>query len=185
MAYVEAKAIVNVKRAEIITVETTPKTLSFETATEAQYEPVISEGKEEVLRTKNTIHAIDKTEDIQYGSNITLTDNKFSPEVMSIIDGGTVKKDTTTQKITGYSAPAVGIALNRTTFTLNIYSEEKDTDGKVLGYIKFSFPGCKGTPAKFSLQDGSFTTPEYTIQSRPAKDGLPFDVDFIDTLPTA
>jgi uncharacterized protein (UPF0147 family) len=182
--FVEAKPIVNVKRAEIITDETVPRTFSFETATEAQYEPVISEGKEEILRTKNTIHAMDKTEDIQYGSNITLTDNKFAAEIMAIIDGGTVKKDET-QKITGYSAPPVGVALNRIPFTLNVYSEEKDTDGNVLGYIKFSFPGCKGTPAKFSLKDGSFMAPEYKIQSRPGANELPYDVDFITTLPVA
>jgi len=182
MSLLEGSAIVNIKRVEIITDETTPKTLTWDTASEAGYEPVVSEGQENVLRTKNTIHAIDRTEDIQYGSNITLKDNKFLSEVLAVVDGGTLKKDGTTQEVIGYSAPLAGQAVNRIPFKLNIYTEEKEGD-EVVGYYKFSFPSCKGKPAQFTFADGQFMTPEYTIVSRPKSTEAPFDLDFLTELP--
>ncbi|GIM29825.1 hypothetical protein CPJCM30710_24910 [Clostridium polyendosporum] len=181
MANAETHALVNIKRVEIITDEATPQTLTWDTASEAGYEPIVSEGEEKVLRTKNTIHAIDKTEDIQYGSDITLTDNKFAPEVLAIIDGGTLKKDAE-QNIIGYTPPVSGQAVNRKTFTLNIYTEEKEGD-EIVGYFKFSYPNCKGKPANFTFKDGEFTTPEFTISSRPKNGEAPYDLDILAQLP--
>jgi hypothetical protein len=181
MSLLEGSAIVNIARVEIVTEETVPKTHTFDTATEAGYEAVVSEGEEVVLRTKNVIHAIDRTEDIQYGSDITMTDSKFQAEVFALIDGGTLVKDET-QKITGYNAPVAGQAVNRTPFTLNVYTEEKDGD-EIVGYYKFSFPRCKGKPAQFTFQDGEFMAPEYTISSRPKSGESPFEVSIIASLP--
>lgn len=176
------RLICNIEKVEIVTEETTPKTYTFDTAEEANYSPVISEGKEDVKRIKNRIAAINKTEDIQYGSSITLKDNSFSPEVLEIIDGGTVTK--ATDKITGYAGPVSGSTVTRKSFTLNIYTSEKGTDGSILNYYKFSYPKCKGTPAKFSFKDGEFMTPEYTINSRPAKGSAPYNIEILASLPT-
>ena len=52
------KPIVNIVRAELVTEETTPRTFRFNTATEATYAAVISEGTETVLRVKNEIKSI-------------------------------------------------------------------------------------------------------------------------------
>ena len=180
MTMAEGNALVNVARVEIVTEETVPRTLTFTTADEAKYTPKVSDGKEVVLRTKNTLHAIDKTEDIQYGSDIVLTDNKFSAEVLAIVDGGTVVMDTATPtKIVGYTPPIASLAVNRIIFTTNVYTEEKDTDGTILSYFKFAFPSCKGTPTKFSFKDGTFMTPEYTIESRAKKGEGAYDLSIL------
>ncbi|MEG1004629.1 MAG: hypothetical protein RSF37_14635 [Clostridium sp.] len=178
----EDKVICNIELVEIVTEETSPKTFMFDTADEATYSPDISEGKENILRVKNRIVSTNKTEDIQYGSSLTFKDTAFQPEVLAIVDGGTVTK--TENKVTGYSAPAVGGVVNRIPCTINIYTSEKDTSGEVLQYAKFSYPSCKGKPAKFSFKDGEYMTPEYTMVSRPAKGAKPFDLTFVKALPT-
>ena len=177
----EDKIICNIELVEIITEGITPKTYYFDTAEEATYSPTVSEGKEDVKRIKNRIAAINRTEDIQYGSSITLKDNSFSPEVLEVVDGGTVKK--TSDKITGYTGSPSGTTVARKPFTLNLYTSEKSTSGGSINYYKFSYPNCKGTPAKFSFKDGEFMTPEYTIVSRPSKGAAPFDIDIVQALP--
>ena len=150
------KAIVNIVRVEIVTEETSPKTYRFDTASEATYAPVVSEGSEAILRVKNAILATNRTEDIQYGSDLNLTQVVMVPEVLAIVDGG--KLVTTgasgSLKVTGYNPPAVGAVVNRVKFTTKIYTEEKDGDGATLGYQCFAFKGCKGKPVSFTFKDG-------------------------------
>lgn len=175
------KALCNIVRVEIETDENEANKYVFETASEATYAPVNSEGAETVLRVKNTILATNKTEDIQYGSDITFVDTIFMPEVFALVDGGTLKGSK--GNYTGYDAPVVGSAVSRKKFKLNIYTEEKDTDGETLGYVKFGFKGCKGTPATFNFKDGEFLAPSYTISSRPPKGQAPYSIDFLSQLP--
>ncbi len=182
MAKLEDKIICNIEVVEIITEEETPVTLYFDTSEEATYSPDVSEGEEKYKRIKNRIVSNNRTEDLQFGSAITFKDSCFQPEVLSIVDGGTVIK--TAEKITGYSAPAVGVVVSRKKFTLNIYTSERGTDGEVITYVKFTYPSCKGTPAKFSFKDGDFMTPEYTVKSRPAKGAKPFEINYVAVLPT-
>ena len=177
------KPIVNIVKVEIVTEEQTPKTYVFNTASEATYSAVVSEGTENILRIKNEIKAIDRTEDIQYGSDLTLKQPIFVPEVLCIVDGGTLTK--TEDVVTGYKPPVQGSVVNRTLFTLNIYTEEKDADTTTVGYQKFSFKGCKGKPASFNFKDGEFMAPEYTIMSRVKKGTAPYELTFLDALPTA
>ena len=51
------KPIVNIVKVEIVTEEQTPKTYVFDTASEATYSAVVSEGTENILRIKNEIKA--------------------------------------------------------------------------------------------------------------------------------
>lgn len=173
--------LVNIVRAEIITEEDSPKTYRFDTADEATYTAVTSEGQETIHRTKNVIHAVNRTEDIQYGSDINMKNANFIPEVLAIVDGGTLVKSV--DKVTGYKPPVVGKPVKRTLFTLNIYSEEKDIDGETKRYAKFSFPSCKGKPASFTFKDGEFMTPSYTISSRTPSGKAPYDLTFLEELP--
>ncbi len=151
--------IANIARAEIVTEEETPKTYVFETASDAGLEPFISQGQENELRVKNIILAQNITEDIIKGYNLNLKDVTMIPEVFALVDGGLsqVETDGTFEEYTG---PVAGEVTKRTPFTLNIYTEEKDYDGATLNYMKFQFLHCKGSPAKFNLQDGSFFAPE-------------------------
>ncbi|UZQ49112.1 hypothetical protein [Clostridium kluyveri] len=182
MAKAKSYPLVNIERVELVTEGTTPTTVSFDTATEASYSPVLSEGDETILRTKNTIHAINRTEDIQYGSDIEFTDAKFVPDVLALVDGGTITKEENGE-ITGYSSPPTGAVVNRTPFTLNIYTAEKDIDGNIVKYFKFTFPHSKGSPAEFDFQDGEFLSPTYTIHSRAAAGESPVQVSVVTELP--
>lgn len=180
VALKDGKTLVNIKMVEVITEEASPKTTQFDTSTEAGYSPDISEGQETILRVKDKIIGVNKTEDLQYGSTLTFKDTTFLAEVFALVDGGLLAG--TSGAYTGYTPPVVGSAVSRTLFTLNVYTEEKDISGEVTNYYKFSFPHCKGTPAKFTFQDGQFFAPEYTIVSRPAKGEAPYSLSILSDL---
>lgn len=177
---VSEKPIVNIVKV-VIDTETSGKRYVIKTADEATYSAVVSEGEETLLRKKNTIYATNKTEDIQYGCDITLKDGVFTPEVLCVVDGGTLKKEDSQNpnRVTGYAPPVVGGVVNRELFTMSIYTDEKDQAGESIGYGKFVFPKCKGKPASFNFKDGEFMAPEYTITSRPPKNTAPYDVQFL------
>lgn len=177
-----SNTIVNIVRAEVTTAEDNPRVLSFDTVTSAEPEPVVSEGEESELRVRNTILAQDCLEDILKGYDITLKDCVLSAQLMELIDGGTVNASGSTA-FAGYRSPAAGQTSERTRFTLRLYTEEKDYSGQAVGYFRFSFPNCVGTPAKFEFENGSFTTPEYTVRSRPSAGSSALTVECLDTLP--
>lgn len=175
-------AIANIERVDIITEETTPRVMSFDTASEASAEAQISSGTENELRIKNQILAQNVTEDIVKGFNISLTDNTFSPDVFALVDGGqsSVSGD---GDFTKYTAPTAGEAVSRIKAQLAIYSAEKDYDGVSLSYTAFIYPHAYGTPTSVSFKDGEFFASSYTIKSRPSKGGSPMTVLNLPSLP--
>ncbi len=177
-----SNTIVNIVRAEVTTLEEEPRVLSFDTVTAAEPEPVVSEGEESELRVRNTILAQDTLEDILKGYDITLKDCVLSAQLLALIDGGSVI-DADTDTFAGYRSPAAGATSSRTRFTLRLYTEEKDYSGEAVGYFRFSFPNCVGTPAKFEFENGSFTAPEYLVRSRPASGRNALTVECLDRLP--
>lgn len=177
-----SNTIVNIVRAEITTVEDAPRVLSFDTVTAAEPEPVISEGEESELRVRNTILAQDCLEDILKGYDITLKDCVLCADLMELIDGGTAAQ-AGADSFAGYRSPVAGVTSGRTRFTLRLYTEEKDYSGQAVGYFRFSYPNCVGTPAKFEFENGSFTTPEYVVRSRPSAGSHALTIDALDTLP--
>lgn len=185
MPLTEGMPIVNIERAELVTEEDTPKTFVFDTASEADISPYLSNGQEEILRVKNKILAINKTEDIVVGYDLTLRNSTLIPEVLALIDGGTLTyDDVDIEKVISYEAPSSGTTVARTKFTLNLYTSEKDGNGDTLQYVKFSFLHCKGKPASYNLKDGQFFVPELSASSRPKKGESPVKLEFIDSLPT-
>lgn len=176
-----ANPIVNIVRAELVTEEQKPRVMSFETLSSAVPEPHISEGEESELRIRNTILAQEQLEDIIKGYNITLKDCVMSRELLEVIDGGECGSETSVSA--GYKSPAAGKTSRRTHFTLNLYAAEKDYAGDSVAYFRFSFPNCVGTPAKFSIENGAFTTPEYVVRSRPRMGGHAMKVGVMDELP--
>lgn len=177
-----ANPIVNIVRAEIVTKENQPRVLHFETVSSASPEPFISEGEESELRIRNTILAQERLEDIIKGYNITLKDCVMSRELLELIDGGQASAGTS-NAAGSYQSPLAGQESARTHFTLHLYAVEKDYAGDPVAYFRFSFPNCVGTPAKFSLENGSFTTPEYVVRSRPSAGKCAMAVVALDTLP--
>ncbi|MFC0905900.1 hypothetical protein ACFHWD_14585 [Clostridium sp. MT-14] len=168
--------IANIALAEIIN-ETTGEAFIFDTAEKADAKPDLSKGKEDILRVKNRIIAMNRTDDICIGYNTKLTDNTFSPELMALIDGGVATEN-------GYEGPEVGKVVNKAPYTLNLYSEEKDYDSSTLRYAKFSFKHNKGTPVEFQFEDGKFYVPEFESTSRPKKGEKPVYITFVDELPS-
>lgn len=181
MAYqnVQEFALANIVRVEIETEEETPKQYRLtDVASEAEVTAFISEGQESELRVKNTIKAQNKTEDIVKGYDVRLVSATMVPEILALVDGGTW--DPTGKK---YTAPVVGSAVERTPFTMNIYTEEKDIDGETKSYVKFSYKHCKGTPVNYSLVDGEFYAPELVAKSRPKMGESPVEFTILDELP--
>ncbi|PJI07043.1 MULTISPECIES: hypothetical protein [Clostridium] len=167
--------IANIALAEIIN-EVTGEKFYFDTASSADAKPDLSKGKEDILRVRNRIVAMNRTEDICIGYTIKLKDNVFSPKLMSLIDGGTLVDSV-------YEGPEMGKVVEKVPFTLNLYSEEKDYDSSTIQYACFSFKHNKGKPVDFKLQDGKFYVPQFESTSRPKRGENPVYISFLSSLP--
>jgi hypothetical protein len=129
------------------------------------------------------------------GNEIKLTDNVFNPELVKILQGGTItywqdaEKKTSGETATafgvaGYKPPIAGSTEKGEIFSLSAYSAIYNAAGIITGYEKISYPNCQGQPVSFGAEDGTFTAPEYTINSAPDTGEAPYAIDFISTLPT-
>lgn len=177
---IEEYALANIAMVEFVTEEDIPVTYALtDVATEAGVEAHLSEGIDEALRVKNTIKAQNKTKDIVLGYDVTLTQATMIPEILALVDGGVW--DEATKK---YTAPLIGTPVERTKFTLNIYTEQKDGDGSTKGYVKFVYKNCEGQPLSYSLVEGEFYAPEISAESRPKLGESPVEFDIVDTLPS-
>lgn len=176
------KAIANVVRVDIITEEATPVKINITTSDEVGCEPQVSEGKEEELRSKNRIIALNITEDLVKGYNLTLKDTVVNPDQFALLDGGTITWDAENEQFT-YVGPQSGAVVLRKKFVTDVWTEEKDSDGETAGYQRFRFRHCKGSPVKFTIKDGGFFAPEYGIKSRPKQGESPVELMSFDNLP--
>lgn len=129
------------------------------------------------------------------GNTLTLTDNVFSPELVKLLQGGTIyywtsaeHTEKTTEEtefgIAGYKPPVTGSTEKSKVFELCAYSAQYDTAGNIVQYEKIIYPNCKGQPIGLSSQDNTFRAPEYTITSAPSKGEAPYEIEYVDTLPT-
>ena len=131
------------------------------------------------------------------GNTIVLTDNVFNPEVVKILQGGTVKYWTTAEHtaeseedagfgVSSYTPPVAGSADKGSVFKLIAYSAIYSTAGILTGYEKITYPNCQGVPVAFNSQDGAFRAPEYTINSAPNQGEAPYTINYIsvDELPS-
>ena len=129
------------------------------------------------------------------GNTVVLTDNVFNPEMVKILQGGTVKYWTSAEQTTegdtdagfgvsSYTPPVAGSDDKGTPFTLNAYSAIYDAAGLVTGYEKISYPNCQGTPVALNSEDNVFRAPEYTINSAPKTGEAPYKIMYVKTLPT-
>lgn len=129
------------------------------------------------------------------GNTITLTDNVFNPEMVKILQGGTIKywsdaehsSETDTDAgfgVASYKPPVAGSAEKGTVFKLHAYSSIYNAAGIITGYEKISYPNCQGTPVFLNTEDGAFRASEYTINSAPTEDEAPYEITYVDELPT-
>lgn len=118
------------------------------------------------------------------GNTITIKDNVFSPEVVELMQGGTITRDGgLTGKITGYTPPAVGEMATLKPFTLCAYTACYSAAGVITEYEKIEYPGCQADPIAFSSEDGAFRAPEYVINSYPDKGAAPYKLTYVAELP--
>lgn len=129
------------------------------------------------------------------GNTITLTDNVFNPELVKILQGGTIKYWSSAEQstegdtdagfgVSSYTPPVAGSDNKGSPFTLNAYSAIYDAAGLVTGYEKIAYPNCQGTPVALNSEDNVFRAPEYTINSAPKTGEAPYKITYIKELPT-
>lgn len=191
---------------ELITIETvvTPasgndpavtREFGFTTANKLGVEPQIETTDAVKLMIKGKLKAQKKEESTITGHQLTLTDNVFNPELVKILQGGTVKYWTSDAHTTSsetpsaygvsqYTPPIVGSNDNGEVFKLNAYSAQYNAAGQIVNYEKIAYPNCTGVPIAFGAEDGVFRAPEYTINSAPDNGEAPYDITYVDALPT-
>ena len=131
------------------------------------------------------------------GNTLVLTDNVFIPEVVKLLQGGTIKywgEAAHTTKVdtdagfgvASYAPPVAGSREKGEICELMAYSAIYNAAGIIIGYEKITYPNCTGTPVALSSEDGTFRAPEYTIYSAPDTGEAPYTIDYIgpNDLPT-
>lgn len=192
---------VNKSRAEIptidvnlVTIETDEGEFGFDTANEIEVEVQTEDEAAARLVVKGILRAQKPPMSTITGHEITLHDNVFNPQLVKVLQGGTIKywanperTKTTTEPtnygVAGYAPPVVGSAEKGKVFKLNAYSAIYTPAGVIKGYEKTTYPNCQGQPVAFNSEDGAFRAPEYVITSAPDTGEPPYDINYVDELP--
>lgn len=130
------------------------------------------------------------------GHTLVLTDNVFIPEVVKLLQGGTIKWWTSAEKtasqttetdfgIAQYTPPVAGSSDKGEICVVKAYSAIYNAAGIITGYERITYPNCTGTPIALNSEDNVFRAPEYTIYSAPDTGEAPYTIDYIsaDDLP--
>ena len=173
---------------ELITIETgsgqTAREFGFDTANQIAVEVQTEEEDAVRLVVKGRLRAQKPATTTITGNQITLTDNVFNPELVLILQGGTIVYDQSdTTKVVSYAPPVAGSADTGEVFKLNAYSAQYNAAGQIVNYEKITYPNCTGVPVAFGAEDGSFRAPEYTINSAPNTGESPYVITYVDELP--
>lgn len=172
----------------LVTISTTgtgAREFGFDTANQIQVEPQIEEDEAVKLVVKGKLRAQKPGQSTITGNQITLTDNVFNPELVLILQGGTIEYDTRdATKVVKYQPPVAGSPDKGEAFALNAYSAQYNAAGQIVGYEKITYPNCQGVPVAFGSEDGAFRAPEYTINSAPDTGQAPYVITYVDELPT-
>ena len=184
MAVKKSKAEIATIDCNLITIEVEGIEFGFETANKIAVEPQIETQEAVKLIIKGVLKAQKPETSVVTGNKITLTDNVFNPELVQVLQGGTIKYDVETPtKVIGYTPPVSGSAEKGKVFKLNAYSAQYDAAGLIVNYEKISYPNCQGVPFAFGAEDGVFRVSEYTINSAPKAGEAPYDISYVDALP--
>jgi len=159
------------------------KKYSFSTATKANAKLDIEEGKKTELIIKGALKAMKKFPSVIKGVAVEFEDNMFLPEVVCLLQGGVVEIDTDKSKFKSYTPPAAGGTPDLDSFTVDIYTEETDTSGDIVGYAKLSLPNGKGEPVDLAFEDDKFFAATYTINTAPSTGQPPYKIEMVDSLP--
>lgn len=128
------------------------------------------------------------------GNTLVLTDNVFIPELVKILQGGTIKYWTTAEKtaegdedagfgVARYTPPIAGSDEKGEVFVTKAYTAVYNAAGIITGYECIEYPNCQGVPISMSSEDNAFRAPEYTINSAPDKGQPPYEITYPKELP--
>ncbi|CZR97657.1 hypothetical protein CDFC105_73465 [Clostridioides difficile] len=168
---------------QIETVEQNPVTYTFDTSDEIGTEEILSEGEELTLKIKKKIIANRAAEDTSLGYDLTLKDNVFCPEILQIMQGGTIENEDD-GSFKRYLAPEVGKTFSKKSFRTIIYSAVVGPGGDTGQFAKTIFPNCKGKSVPLNFKDGEYYSNEYVINSRPNTGQSPYEVEIVNELPS-
>lgn len=146
------------------------------------------------LIVKGVLKAQKKKKVTITGNKLKLTDNVFVPELVKILQGGTILYWQDAQKtssgetpsdygIAGYVPPAAGEIEKAVGFETCAYSAQYNAAGDIVQYEKITYPNCTGNPVAFNSEDGVFRAPEYEIDSAPDNGQPPYRIDYVKSLP--
>lgn len=169
----------------LITIETESREFGFDTANQVAVE-VQTETQESVKLIVKSVLKAQKPETVTVtGNQITLSDNVFNPELVKILQGGTIVYDTAdANKVKSYTPPVTGSTDKGEVFKLNIYSAQYNAAGQIVNYEKITYPNCTGVPVSFNSEDNVFRAPSYVINSMPNTGEAPYTITYVDALPT-
>ncbi len=137
------------------------------------------------LIIKGALRAQKPAETTVTGHTLTLTDNVFTPQIVQLLQGGTIAYDAN-GKFKSYTPLPAGASAEEkriNPFRLNAYSAIYTSGAEIEGYEKISYPNCKGAPVAFNSQDGVFRVMTYTISSYPNQDEPPYTIEVLTELP--
>ena len=179
----------------LVEIETANGThFALDTASKIGVEPQIEEEAAVKLIVKGVLKAQKPVLSTITGNKITLTDNLFIPELVKVLQGGTIKYWTSANKtdesetvsefgISSYIPPVAGSDEKGEVFTLHAYSAQYDASGQIVQYERITYPNCQGVPVAFNSEDGVFRAPEYTINSAPKNGEAPYEIHYVSELP--
>lgn len=175
-------------------VDGTGDEIALDTASTIEVEPQVEEIDAVKLIVKGVLKAQKPATSTLTGNQITLTDNVFTPELVKLLQGGTIYYWTDAEQaskgtspteygIAGYEPPVSGSGEKGEVCTINAYSAQYDASGQIVQYEKIKYPNCQGIPVAFGSEDDTFRAPEYTINSAPKKGEPPYSIEYVKTLP--
>ena len=166
----------------LITIQVGSDEFGFDTANKLSVEVQTEDTDAVKLVVKGILRAQKKAKKTVTGHTLTLSDNVFSPELVKILQGGTIERESD-GTIKSYTPPVAGSADSGEKFTLNAYTAQYDAGGNIVRYEKISYPNCTGNPVALNSEDGAFRAPEYTIDSAPSNGEAPYSITYVTDLP--
>lgn len=163
------------------TKEENPRSIAITSGSKIVVEPQVETTEAVKLIVKGVLKAQKPEKRTLTGHLITLTDNLTILEMIEILQGGTLVKDSD-GNIVSYEPPVSGAEYEPVKFVLDVYSAQM-SGSEVIGYEKITYPGCTGQPAGLNSEDNVFRATEYPISSSPASGEAPYKIEYVKELP--
>jgi len=167
----------------------TPERHPIKTTQNVGVEMEVVEGESTELRGGDVLLARVQEDDYVVAVNLTLTDARTDLVAEAIITGGqliTQDDGQGGQEVIGIAAPTIEQQRQgRPPFALEVYVANFNKSGGRDGWLKYTFPYCRGRAPNIEHQDREWGTPEFEIRAEenPATGESAYRKEFVDQLP--